>query len=756
MRVAVATLACSQSFFYRNSKTVNNKFQDLFVCYLELKKAASSLDYEIFPPLFKTCASSQLLKEGISVHADAIKLGFVSYTSTANSIMSFYLKTGMLDCALNVFDEMKWRDSVSWNGVIHGFLIQEDAELGLGLFMEARASGFVPNVSTLVLVLKACWKLKTFSEGENLHGYIVKSGILADLLIQNTLLNMYGKTQGSDNAQKLFDEMLERDAISWSSLISAYVQTGEAASGLQLFLQMSKEHGINVDATTVVIVLQACSILGNVNIGRLIHGHVIQRGFEGDSFIGNSLVDMYSKCLDVNSAYLAFTLMARTNLVSWNSLLTGFVRQEKHSEALLLFESMKKAGVESDAYTAVILLQACKGLGQEAFCRSIHSLVLRRQFENGFVLNSLLDAYTKCGLIGIALKLFWQMPSRDLISWSTMISGFSHIGQVSKAVNFYLQMRLAQETPNSVTMLGLLEACSVIADLKLSKSFHGVALGNGLSRDLSFRTALLDTYAKCGDLNSSNKVFEEMEERNILSWNAMVGALGMNGCAVQALATLKLMTLDHVKPNEVTILSLLSACSHGGLIQEGLLLFQRMSKCYSLKPSIEHYSCIVDMLARAGNLSGGLEMIRKMYEDGTQAGPAAWGALLSACRRFGDCELGENVAARILELEPLSSAGYVLSSSMYAKIGLRDETARFRWLMKERGVRVVSGYSLVNVGQHACRFVAWDESHPSSGDIYSMLDLLHVCLRLHVENGYQLHCTQLRSRSLLASTVSTR
>lgn len=346
------------------------------------------------------------------------------------------------------------------------------------------------------------------------------------------MLNLYGKTQHSDNAQKLFDEMLERDVISWSSLISAYAQTGEANTALHLFLEMSKDDGIYVDGITLVSVLQACSIIRNVTIGRLVHVHVIQRSFEGDLFIGNSLVDMYSKCFDVNSAYLAFSLMAQVNLISWNSLLAGLVQDEKYLEALMLFESMKE-GLEGDAYTAVILLQACKGLGQEIFCRSIHSVVIRRLFENDFVLNSLLDAYPKCGLIELALRLFWQMPNRDLISWSTMISGFSHCGEAAKAVTLFLQMQLAQKTPNSVTMLG-----------------------NGLLKDLLVRTALLDTYAKCGDLNSSNEVFEEMEERNILSWNAMIGALGMNGGAKQALAALELMALDRLKPNGIAMLSL--------------------------------------------------------------------------------------------------------------------------------------------------------------------------------------------------------
>ncbi|KAL0928143.1 hypothetical protein M5K25_000010 [Dendrobium thyrsiflorum] len=697
----------------------------VFFRYYE-SKIASFLKLEAFLPFFKYCANFQLVKEGTLAHADAIKVGFDSYTSASNSIMSFYLKLGMKGCARNVFDEMEWKDSVSWNAFIHGFLSQGDSQLGLCLFIQAKACGFVPNLSTLVLVLQACWKLKALKEGQCFHGFIVKSGFTADISLQNSLVSFYGKSNNVEFAQKVFDEISERDVISWSSLISGYVQTGGAINALQLFRKMSMEDGIEMDGLALVSVLQACSFAGYVNYGRSVHGHVFQRGFEADLFINNSLIDMYSKCFHMNSAYMVFIQMTQTNLVSWNSILSGLVENEKYMEALLLLESMKKAVVQGDAYTAVILLQACKMLGLEAFCRSIHALVIRRMFEvNNFVLNSLLDAYAKCKLMELALRLFRQMRSRDVVSWSTMISGLSHCGEPRKAVAFFIQMRLGRHGPNSVTLLSLLEVCSTLADLKLSKCVHGVAARSSFSQNLSVATALLDAYAKCGSLNSSRKIFRGMSEKNLLSWNAMIAALGMNGCAREALAALEEMTVQNVKPNGVTMLSILSACSHGGLIQEGLLLFQRMCEDLYLKPSMEHYSCIVDMLARAGDVVGGFEVIKRMSEEGVEAAPAAWGALLSACRRFGHREIGENVASHVLELEPSSSAGYVLCSSLYAKAGLQDETARLRLLMKEKGVRVVSGYSLV----HAERFVSWDESHLMTEEIYSMVDLLHDCIK---------------------------
>ncbi|KAK8970424.1 Pentatricopeptide repeat-containing protein [Platanthera guangdongensis] len=540
MHLLVKIQSSGPRFFHHSSLKLggfSSKFH-LFFSYHEWK-AGSSLNHESFTQLFKSCSSLQLLKEGKSIHADAIKAGFDSYTSASNSIMSFYFKVGMKDCARKVFDQMPSKDSVSWNAVIHGFLSQRDDQIGLLLFTEATACSFLPNASTLVLVLQACWLLKDFSKGENLHGFIIKTGFTADIIVQNSLLNLYRKSKDVESAQNLFDEMPEKDIVSWSSLISGYAQTGCAVNALQLFQNLSAETGIKVDGIVLVNVLQACSFIRYANHGKLVHSHVILRGFEDDLFISNSLINMYSKCLDMNSAYMVFAQMPQTNLVSWNAVLSGLLENERPMEACLLFESMKKEGIEGDEYTVVILLQACKKLGHEAFCRSIHSVIIRKLLEcNDFVLNSLLDAYTKCGLMELALKLFEKMPRRDVISWSTMLSGFSHCGDPRKAVTFFVQMRLAQEAPNFITMLSLLEACSALADLKLSKCVHGVVVKNDFSADLSVETALLSAYGKCGSLDMSRKVFEGMNEKNVLSWNAMIGALGKNGCAREALASL--------------------------------------------------------------------------------------------------------------------------------------------------------------------------------------------------------------------------
>ena len=651
--------------------------------------------------------------------------------------MDFYIKSGSLDSALYVFNSIRSCDSVSWNIMIHGLLSQGASDEGLWRFKQARIFGFEPNVSTLVLAIHACRSLGAMDEGLKMHGYIIRSGFLDITSVQNSLLSMYAGTH-MERAKELFDEMPERDVISWSVMIGGYTQTGEAQMALELFLEMTSNTSIEPDGMTVVSVLKACTNIGDISMGRSVHGVVIYRGLNYDIFVGNSIIDMYSKCNDHKSAFNAFTEMPYKNTVSWNSIISGLVRGEKHSEALSLFSSMGSGGFRADEVTLVNLLQTCKYV--DTFqCKFIHCIVIRWGYElNELVINSLVDAYAKCNLIEHAWKLFNQLRTKDRVSWSTMISGFNHCGQPDEAMALFQEMIRAQERPNEVTILSLLEACSVSPDLKRSKSAHGIAIRRGLTAEVAVGTAILDMYSKCGEIGLSRKAFDQMPEKNIVSWGAMIAACGMNGLARDALALLPEMKLHGLKPNAVTTLSVLSACSHGGLVEEGLSFFENMVEDHGVEPGLEHYSCMVDMLGRAGKLDSAMNLIKKMPET-MRDGAGLWGALLSACRSNGNSRVGAGAVSRVLELEPHSSAGYLLASSMYAASGLWEDAARMRWLVKARGVKVVAGYSLVHVEDRAWRFVAGDKSHPRAGEIWDVVEQLHDCMKINGRNESESH-----------------
>lgn len=720
----------------------NGKWQELLCHYHEIKKAGLQLaDPSAFPPILKACSNLLSHTYGKSVHGCLIKNGFESYTSIGNSTMDFYIKTGDLDSALGVFNCMRSRDGVSWNILAYGHLDGGDLVQGLWWFNKARvcADGFQPNTSTLVLVIQACRRLRYKFEGLIVHGYVIRGGFCSLSSVQNSLLSLYAEEADMDSAQKLFDEMRDKDVISWSVVIGGFVHCDEAQIGMLMFQKMVYELGIEPDGLCMVSILKACTYLKDLTMGTSVHGLVIYRGLDCDLFVGNSLIDMYSKCQDADSAFKVFDAMPRRNRVSWNSILTGFVFNERHLDALTLFYSMGKEGIEADEVTLVNVLQTSKHL-RMFHCKSVHCVTIRRGYvSNELLLNSLIDTYAKCNDVDHAWKLFNGMKKRDVVSWSTMISGFASCGRPEEAIAVFhemMQLQAQDQKPNEITIINLFEACSASAELKRSKWAHGIAIRTGLSAEVAVGTAIVDMYSKCGSIGESRKAFGQILEKNTVSWSAMIAAYGMNGLGHEALALLAEMKLYGLKPNAVTILSVLSACSHGGLVEEGVSLFNSMAQDHGVEPRLEHYTCVVDMLGRAGKLVTAMEFIKRFPQDLKAAARAsnAWGALLSACRSCRNSEVGLEAASHVLELEPGNSAGYLLASSIYAASGLWIDVASMRSLLKERGVRVVAGYSLVHVGHRAYRFVAGDHSPAHDGNIHSMLQLLHACMKAEKRN----------------------
>ncbi|KAF2322610.1 hypothetical protein GH714_022226 [Hevea brasiliensis] len=608
--------------------------------------------------------------------------------------MSFYVKCGDLDTAVSVFNSTKSRDSVSWNILIHGFLDHGALVEGLWQFTSARVAGFEPNISTLVLLIQACRNRRAKLEVLQLHAYLIQSGLWAISSIQNSLLCMYADDD-MECARNMFDEMREKDAISWSVMIGGYVQRLEVQTGLQMFKEMVSNPAIEPDGVTMVTVLKACAYSVNIDMGRLVHGDLIRRGLDNDLFVKNSLIDMYSNCYDTDSAFNVFNEMSRKNNVSWNSMLSGLVLNKNYSEALSLICSMQKEGTEADEVTLVNILQTCKYFAHPYQCKAVHCVIIRWGCEsNELLLSSLIDAYAKCNLIELAWEVFVGMRRRDVVVWSTMIAGFAHCGMPDKAIMVFQEMNEATEIPNAVTIINLLEVCSVSAELMRSKWAHGVAIRRGLDAEVVVGTAIVVMYSKCGEIDASRKAFNQIPQKNIVTWSAMIAAYGRNGLACEALALFNEMKLHDVKPNALTIVSVLAACSHCGLVEEGLAYFKSMVVDHGLEPVSEHYSCVVDLLARAGNLDSAMELI-KMMPESSKAGASVWGALLSACRNYGNTKLGKGAVSCVLDLGPTNSAGYLLASSMYAADGLWGDAARMRLLAKKRGARAVAGYSLI-------------------------------------------------------------
>ncbi|WCJ40011.1 Pentatricopeptide repeat-containing protein At2g17210 [Euphorbia peplus] len=673
----------------------NGKWNQVISHYHDLKIAGVEplVDISLFPLILK--AHSHLPRNhGKSLHATLIKRGNESYTYIANAIMSFYFKFGEIDSARNVFDLMRCRDSVSWNILIHGYLDRGFVIVGLRWFMSGMIAGFEPNVSTLVLLIQACRSLRRKDEALQLHSYLIRSGFLGSCSVQNSLICMYAD-EDMKSASKLFDEMPEKDVISWSVMIGGYVHNFEPKLGLHMFREMLSVRKNDPDEFIIASVLKACSNSVSIRMGRTIHGLSIVRGLDYDLFVKNSLIDMYTNCHDVGSASSVFKEMSLRNNVSWNSMLSGLVLNGNYSEALSLIHSMRKEGTEADEVTLVNILQICKYFASPYQLKAVHCIIIRRGSEsNELAASSLIDAYARCDLVEYAWNVFIRTERKDVVLWSTMIAAFTHCGKPAEAIDVFREMDEVVEIPNAVTIIHLLEACSASGVLNKAKWAHGVAIRSNLAAEVAVGTAIVDMYSKCGEIVASRKAFNQIHNKNVVTWSAMISAYGMNSLPREALALLDEMKLHGIRPNSLTILSTLSACSHGGLIEEGVLVFKSMAEEHGVGPRKEHYSCIVDMLSRAGKFDMAAELIEMMPES-LKDDASVWGAILSACRNYGNSKLGEKAASRVLELEPLNSAGYLLASSMYGADGSWVDAARMRLLAKERGVKFAAGCSLV-------------------------------------------------------------
>ncbi|XP_051145276.1 pentatricopeptide repeat-containing protein At2g17210 isoform X2 [Andrographis paniculata] len=579
----------------------------------------------------------------------------------------------------------------------------------------------------MAISIEACRSIKAFDDGQKFHGYLIRSGLCSILSVRNSLLGMYTDIR-MDWAESLFDEMDEKDVISWSVMIGGYVHGDEAVLGLEMFKRMVLESKIKADEQTMVSVLKGCSKLSDIRMGKSVHGFVVKRGLDYDTFLGNTLVDFYCKCGEVDSGARAFVEMPRKNVVTWNSMLSGYVHSENHLEGLALFARMGESGVDADEVTLANLLVICRDLRDLRRCKTIHSRVIRRGLRsNDVVMNSLLDAYAKCGRIDLSRRVFCGIDAPDIITWSTMISGFTHCAMPNEAIALYREMQLSHFDRNPVTLLNLLEACSVSAEIAPSRSAHGIATRMGLASDVVVGTALLDMYAKCGAIEMSRKVFSQISETNIYSWSAIIAAHGLNGRPRDALSMFLEMERSGTKGNSVTALAVLSACCHGGLVEEGIAFFKDWTKHHPGNNDDEElYACVVDMLARAGNLDDAMRLIGSHRDWG---GASAWSAVLSACRNYEDRELGTGAASQVLEMEPWSSAGYLLASSVCANGGSWTDASRLRQMMTDRGVKVAAGYSVVRVDGRAYGFTAG--AGDDGGVVCGVAEQLHAFMRMN-------------------------
>nr|AYM01015.1 pentatricopeptide repeat protein [Salvia miltiorrhiza] len=668
----------------------------------------------------------------------------------ANKYLTELLKSGRIDDARKLFDEMPNRDEVTWNAMIAGYgnsgrlvdarklfdeapkrgaitwssLVSGYCKMGceaetFKLIYEMQLDGFKPRHFTLGGVLRMCSIKGLISRGKQIHGYAVKTGLDMDAFVVTGLIDVYAKCLCIVDARDLFESMPGRESRDWTAMITGYSQNGDADGTLQCFRDMRAE-GVEANQYTFPGVLVSCAAVCDLRYGAQVHSYVVRGGFEVDVFVQSALIDMYTKCGDLSSAWRVVEAMEVDDLISCNAMIVGCVRQGCPEQALALFRTMHAKSMKLDVFTYPSVLNSVALIKEVSTGKVVHSLVVKSGFE-GYTLvsNALIDMYAKHKDFDFALRVFDDLVEKDVISWTSLITGCAHNGLYEGALKLFCRMRRDGTASDRVLASTVMSSCAQLALLDLGQQAHANCVKSGLDDSPSVDNSLVSFYAHCGCLEDAKKAFDSMRTRNVVSWTALIVGYAQNGEGMKSLQLYDEMRAAGVEPDFITFIGLLFACSHAGLAERGRCYFDSMVRDHGIRPGHDHYACMIDLLGRSGRIEEAEKLLSEMEFEPDST---IWKSLLSACRKHGDIDLAKRAAAALIEMEPQDPVAYVLLSNMYSSVGKWEEAASIRSSMKAKGVVKEPGRSWVEMSGTVHTFTSDDRSHLEAAAIYLKVD----------------------------------
>ncbi|XP_010243611.1 PREDICTED: pentatricopeptide repeat-containing protein At1g11290, chloroplastic [Nelumbo nucifera] len=650
-----------------------------------------------------------------------IKNGLYNEHLFQTKLISLFSKFGRFREAALVFEPIKDKIDPLYHTLLKGHAKNSSLEDAVSFFCRMKYDDVRPVVYNFTYLLKGCGDNSDLRRGKEIHAQLISNGFSSNVFAMTAVVNMYAKCRQIGEACKMFDRMPQRDLVAWNAIIAGYAQNNCARRALELVVQMQQE-GQRPDSITIVSILPACADIGSLRIGKAVHGYVIRAGFQSLVNISTALVDMYSKCGSVKTARLIYDGMHIRNVVSWNSMIDGYAQNGDSEEAMEIFQKMMDEGVEPTDVTIMAALHACADLGDLQRGSYIHELLNQNGLGSDVsVVNSLISMYSKCKQVDVAAKIFHNLQGKNLVSWNAMISGYAQNGRVNEALSYFCKMQQENVKPDSFTMVSVIPAIADLSILRQARWIHGLTIRSCLDTNVFVMTALVDMYAKCGGVHTARKLFDMMDERHVTTWNAMIDGYGTHGLGKHAVQLFEEMRTGVVRPNGVTFLCILSACSHSGLVEDGRRYFTVMKHDYEIEPGTDHYATMVDLLGRAGHLDEAWDFIQKMP---IEPEISVFGAMLGACKIHKNVELGEKAAKRLFELEPKEGGYHVLLSNIYATASMWDDVAKVRTMMERRGLQKTPGCSMVELGNEVHTFYSGSSNHPQSKRIYAALEVL--------------------------------
>ncbi|QHO10574.1 hypothetical protein HN51_068523 [Arachis hypogaea] len=674
------------------------------------------------------CSTVTSLREARQLHALIVTTTTTLLSSKSpflyNNIISMYARCGSLSDSHILFDKMPHKTLVSYNALLSAYSrAPGHAVSALKLYTQMGFMAVRPSSKTFTSLLQASSLLEDWWVGSLLHAQGIKFGFLSNICVQTSLLNMYSNCGDLGSAEMVFGNIGDRDDVAWNSLIIGYLKNNKIKEGLSLFSAMLRD-GFVPTQFTYSMILSACSRLKGYQYGRLIHGHLIVRNVSCDLHMQNALLDMYCNAGDTQTADKFFCGMENPDLVSWNSMIAGYSENEDGKKAMSLFVRLQEfCFPKPDDYTYAGIISATGAFPCSSYGKPLHAQVIKAGLERSvFVGSTLVSMYFKNCEIEAAQRVFDSISRKDVVLWTEIIIGYSKTDGMS-AIKCFSEMFHKAQGIDDYVLSAVLSACADLAILRQGEMIHCYTVKLGYGVEMSVSGSLIDMYAKNGCLEDAYCVFSHVSDPDLKCRNSMLGGYSRHGMVEEAFKLFEEILEQGLIPDQVTFLSLLSACSHCRLVEQGKFLWNYMNSI-ALVPGPKHYSCMVSLLSRAALLEEAEEIIIKSpyVEDNLEL----WRTLLSACVINKNLKVGVHAAEEVLKLDANDGPTLVLLSNLYASAGRWDKVAETRRNMKGLLVEKSTGLSWIEAKNNIHAFSSGDQSHPMADEVQAELYRLKI------------------------------
>ncbi|KAK8537248.1 hypothetical protein V6N13_042184 [Hibiscus sabdariffa] len=694
----------------------------------------SHFDSYMYGSLLRHCIQNDDPISAMGLHCKILKSGNCLDLFATNILLNVYVKAEFLSQAELLFDEMPERNTISFVTLVQGYAQRSQFSEAVGLFSRLHREGHELNPFVFTSILKVLVSMECSELAWNLHACVYKLGHESNAFVGTALIDAYSVCGCVDFAREVFDGIRCKDMVTWTGMVACYAENDCFQEALEVFSQM-RLVGFKPNNFTFAGVFKACIGIEAFDIAKGIHGCVLKTHYEHDIYVGVALLELYTKCGNIDNVQRVFEEIPKTDVIPWSFMISRYAQSDQSEKAVNLFCRMRQSFVVPNQYTFASTLQACATLGDLDLGKQMHSLVLKACLDaDVFVSNALMDVYAKCGRIEDSMELFEKSPNRNDVSWNTLIVGYVNCGDAEKALELFMEMLENQVQATEVTYSSVLCASASLTALELGTQIHSLTVKTNYAENTIVHNALIDMYSKCGRIRDAHLVFDMMNERDEVSWNTMISGYSMHGLGMEALKIFQMMKDRGYKPNTLTFVGVLSACSNSGLLDQGQAYFSSMLQEYGIEPCIEHYSCMVWLLGRSGHLDKALKLIEKIP---FKPSVMVWRALLGACVIHNNVELGRMSAERILEMESQDDATHVLLSNIYATARKWDNVTAIRQSMRKKGMKKEPGLSWIENQGRVHYFSVGDTSHPDTKVINGILEWLNVRTR---RAGYVPNC----------------